>query len=111
MLCYRFFSVIGRDVEKITDVLLEVDNWESLAGWLEISHYNIRTNCALGSEPASCFRRTLIEIYCDQQEPGDMYQIANDFAQVLDIDMDKRRQADTLKLLVFTGPGMSYTEL
>ena len=36
----------GRDVQHIAGVLEEVEDWEALAGWLNIRTINIKQNCA-----------------------------------------------------------------
>ena len=86
------------------EVLLEVDNWESLANRLEVCHHTITTNCWVSLDYASCVRRTLVEIYCDahEEERFSMKMIVNEIAQVLN-EMSKRRQAGNLERLSFSG--------
>ena len=103
---YPFSShaAIGKDIEQIVDVLLEVENWESLAGRLGISHNIITTNCRVSSDYASCSRRILVENYCDAHEaPLSMIMIADEIAQVLNDEMSKKRQAGNIRRLSFSG--------
>ena len=100
---FRLFSLLGVGIERIAEVLLEIDNWESLAGWLGVNHHTIRTNCGSSSDHASCFRRLLAETYCDTTTKNDMHTIAENIAFVLETEMNKRRQADILKNLPFSG--------
>ena len=105
-LYYAFSShaAIGKDIEQIVDVLLEVENWESLAGRLGINHKIITTNCGVSSDYASCSRRRLVEIFCDAQEaPFSMNMIADEIAQVLNDEMSKKRQAGNMRRLSFSG--------
>ena len=59
----------GKDVNKIADVLLEVDDWTGLASELGIKtgdRNSIQSNCRAGSDNvAKCYRRRLVEMYCD----------------------------------------------
>ena len=97
---------VGTAIEKITDVLQEVADWVCLAGWLNINHHTIMTNCMVsGSNYASCNRRMLVEQYCDMQaaEGVNMTGVAHYIAQVLHTKMNLRRQSEILKKLSFTG--------
>lgn len=85
-------------------MLLEVENWESLASRLGINYNTIKTNCGTSSDHASCFRSRLVKMYCDTLEASySMEMIADNIAQVLDEEMKKRRPASILRGLTFSG--------
>lgn len=89
----------GRDVEKIVEVLEVVEDWEGLAGRLNIDAHAIRTNCGTSIDQAHCYRRRLVRIYCDKLTSGDPRQVAVDIALVLDVQMTKKKQAQKLRKL------------
>ena len=95
-------STAGSDVEKIIAVLLEVEEWEGLAGRLNINTITIRTNCGTRTDKAHCYRRQLVTTYCDMLSSGDPNKVVTDFALILD-EMEKKKQAQTLKELSFGG--------
>ena len=101
----------GRDVQEIAAVLEEVEDWEALAGWLDIriaTINNINKNCP-SFDRAQCQWRQLVRTYCDLDGAGDPYKTAADIAIVLDSKMDKKSQAQKLKQLEFTSEFMTTT--
>ena len=97
------YSTEGRDVEEITAVLNEIEDWKALAGWLDIERATINSiniNCP-SFELAQCTWRELVETYCDKIG-GDPDRTAAHIAVILDRKMRKRKQAQQLKQLEFT---------
>lgn len=90
----------GRDIERIVAVLLKVDDWETLANWLEINYYSIKTDCEINSGRASCFRRRVVQTYCDRQL-SDLETIAGNIAHILKNEMGKWKQGKELEDLTF----------
>ena len=90
-------------------VLEEMEDWEPLAGWLNIRRStvnNINNNCP-SFQRAQCQWRELVKTYCDMNADGDPYKTAADIAVILDSKMYKRKQAQDLKQLVFTSEFMT----
>ena len=86
-------------MQKIATVLEDVKNWETLAGLLNINSHIIKTNCAPSTELAQCYRRMLVETYCDQQSSDDPRVVAIKLADKLEEDMALKRQADRFRSL------------
>ena len=87
-------------MQKIAVVLEDVRNWETLAGLLNINSHIIKTNCAPSTDEwAQCYRRKLVETYCEQQSSGDPRVVAIKLADKLEEDMGLKRQADKLRSL------------
>ena len=95
-------STAGSDVEKIIAVLEEVEDWEGLAGRLDINIITIRNNCGTSTDQARCYRRQLVRTYCDRLPSGDPNKVATDFALILD-KMGKKSKAKKLRELSFGG--------
>ena len=98
------YSTEGRDVQEIAAVLEEVEDWKTLAGWLNIRKAtinNINKNCP-SFELAQCTWRELVETYCDGDGGGNPYKTAADIAAILDRKMYKRNQSQQLKRLEFS---------
>ena len=94
-------STAGSDVEKIVDVLEEVEDWEGLAGRLNFDTIPIKTNCDTTIWQARCYRRRLVRTYCDLLLSGDPRKAVTKFATILD-QMKKKRQAEKLRELTFS---------
>ena len=93
----------------MSSVLEELEDWKTLAGWLDIRKAtinNINRNCA-SFELAQCTWRELVETYCDGDGGGDPYITASDIADILDSEMGKKSQAQRLKQLEFTSEFMT----
>ena len=72
----------GRDVQEIAAVLEELEDWEALAGWLDIrmaTINNINKNCPSFGR-AQCQWRELVKTYCHGNAAGDPYRTAADIA-------------------------------
>ena len=90
----------GKDVQKIAAVLEELEDWEALAQWLDITRAtinNINKNCGR----AQCQWRELVKTYCDGNG-GDPRKAAVDIANILSSKMGKKKQAQILSRLEFT---------
>ena len=92
----------GSDVEKIIAVLEEVEDWEGLAGRLNINIITIRNSCGTRTDQAHCYRRQLVMTYCDRLPSGDPNKVVTDIALILD-EMGKKRQAKKLREMSFGG--------
>ena len=100
----------GVSVEKIVDVLEEVQDWEGLAGGLDIETSSIKTNCGTSTDRARCYRRWLVRTYCDRMSSGDPRQVATEISFVLDVKMKKKKQAQKLRELSFASKFYGRTE-
>ena len=76
--------------------LQDVD-WKELADWLNLNTHAIEAKC----RPPNC-EAALVSAYCDWVPTGDSYRVAADIAKVLEDDMKKLRQAETLRQLTFS---------
>ena len=89
--CIRgtIFMFSGVDVEKISSVLLqmEVEDCEDLTGSLGVSIVGIRKYCAMDIKQAQCYRRRLVQLYCDRTAKSPQ-QVAEDMATVLEDEME-----------------------
>ena len=86
----------------IAKALEEVSDWDALAGWLNINSDIIRTNCGPFLGLGQCYRRELVKTYCDRLPLGNSYQAADDIANVLEFNMEEKRQAQALRDLHFS---------
>ena len=89
-------------MQQIAGLLEEVENWEALAGWLNIRTTNIKQNCALTITVAQCYRRKLVETYCSRLTSSDPYKAASSIAHELESKMRIRNIAQKLRELKFT---------
>ena len=91
--------ISAQDVEDMCQVLADVEDWQGLAGWLNVETITIEERCASSNSPAMCCRRELVRRYCNRllSQPR---KIAEDVAQVLE-RMDHKRQAEELRQLKF----------
>ena len=83
-------------------MLLEVDDWAGLASELDIKtgdKNSIQSNCKAGSglDVAKCFRRSLVQMYCDSTGL-EVEEVAENIAQALEM-MNKKRQATIIRNL------------
>ena len=92
----------GRDVQQIAGVLEEVEDWEALAGWLNIRTINIKQNCAHSITVAQCYRRKLVDTYCSRLTSSDPYKAASSIAHELESRMRIKNIAQKLRGLKFT---------
>ena len=99
-----YVSCIGTNLEKIVEVLREVNDWEKLAGLLDLGQgviNGIKTECLRESgDLAICFRRKIVRAYCDETSKK-LAEVARDIAHTLERDMASKRQADRLKRIFF----------
>ena len=91
------------NVQKISEVLAGVDNWEGLAGWLNLAIEPIQVECQLKLNGArhECYRRSLVRRYCDMCPYESPKEVAEQIAQVLEEKMGHKRQAQQLRELRF----------
>lgn len=85
----------------ISQVLELVDDWEGLAGWLNVRSNAIRTDCALGGGRATCHRRTLVKHLCDEQTFDNPRKVTEGIARILE-KMHINRIAWKLRRLRFS---------
>ena len=86
------FSCIGKDVNLIVDVLLEVADWKYLAHQLDINPHTIEETCRTNA--ASCYRRELVTTYCDSTGLA-VEDVAENIAEAL--GQRYKRQANNLR--------------
>lgn len=84
-----------QNVEAISKVLSEVEDWEGLANWLDIGSDNIKEDCAQSSSLMMCHRRELVRRYCNKHL-FDPNKVAARIAEVLE-QMNYKRQAEELR--------------
>ena len=87
-------------MNKITDVLEAVEDWEYLAAELGIENgkrNTIKSDCKIDSSGsvATCYRRKLVRTYCDSTAL-ELVKVVENIAVALD-GMTKRQQADILR--------------
>ena len=92
-------------MEEIVEVLREVNDWEKLAGLLDLGQgviNGIKTECLRESGGlAICYCRKLVRAYCDETSKK-LAEVARDIAHNLERDMASKRQADRLKCIFFS---------
>ena len=78
-------------------------DWEGLAGWLDIKSSPIQSECQLKLNGAKheCYRRSLVQRYCDKHPSEGPKEVAEQIAQVLEDKMGHKLQADLLRELRF----------
>ena len=81
-------------------MIRDVEGWEQLAGWLDVSPGEIREVCNRESDWARCYRRRLVEIYCDRTAKPPQ-QVTEDMAKIFEDRIKNKRVADKLRLLTF----------
>ena len=88
-------------MEKIVKILTKMDDWETLAGLLDLRQgviNGIKTECLRESGGlAICYRRKLVRAYCDETSK----QVACDIAYILERNMASNTEPDRLKSIVF----------
>ena len=77
--------------------MVEVDDWEGLADWLDISSAYIREDCAPAPKP-QCFRKKLVNIYRDRLGADDKCMVVLNIADALE-KMKRKRTAQILRQL------------
>ena len=91
---------------KISHVQEDIVDWEGLARWLNLKSgtvEEIKTTCRLESTSiASCYRRKMVNYYCDMQTSDSSTKVAEDIAQVLD-GINKKKHAEQLRRLFNLG--------
>ena len=110
MLYYSLLT--DREVNKVADVLLEVDDWMGLASKLHIKpedQNSIQSNCRAGSglDVAKCFRRRLVQMYCDLTGL-DVEELAEIIVQALEKMHHKKQANEIRKLYPFRGISTVY---
>lgn len=86
----------------MAEVLEEVDDWERLAGLLNITGCatdNINKNCASFGR-AECQWKELVKTYCDTIPSDDSYEAASDIARKLR-EMQHPKEAKRMEELHF----------
>ena len=89
------------DVQTISNVLSGVDDWEGLAGWLDIASGLIQAECQpkMNGAKHECYRRSLVLRYC--QKSGSREEVVENIAQVLEEKMGNNWKAQELRKLIF----------
>ena len=87
-------------MEVISKILLYVDDWKGLAGWLNINSDEIEGGCRQENAVPRCYRREIVNRCCNRQESENSTKVAEDIANVLEW-MDHKRQAEQLRQLKF----------
>lgn len=77
----------------------DVENWDTLAGWLRISDATIVDACTSSSTVSQCYRRKLVETYCHMLSSGDARKVVSDIADVLESEMEMWKLAERLRVL------------
>ena len=78
--------------EIVKDLYLEdVEDWETLAGWLGVNANLIKENCATSTALGQCYRRELVKTYCDQRG-SDPEGVKKDIRHVLESKMGIKKQ-------------------
>ena len=95
-------------MQAIVEILKEVDEWATLAGWLNINSETIEENCIRTSVTvAECRRTAMVRTCCDREPSGDPSKVASAIADVLESRMDKKYQAKRIRALTFSSE-LSY---
>lgn len=87
------YSTVGRDVQEIAEGLKNVEDWEGLALWLNVSSGTINTikeNCDRLNTRAECCRRELVKTYCYHRD--DPEGVKEDIRLVLESKMEINKQ-------------------
>ena len=89
------------DVQTISNVLSGVENWEELAGWLDLDDDAIQAKCQpkLNGVKHKCYRSTLVRQYCEKW--GSREEVVEKIAQVLEEKMNNKLKAQQLRKLTF----------
>jgi len=98
------FISTGKAVNKIAEVLTEVRDWEGLANELSIKRGaldDIKTTCRAEAATAKCYRRELVNWYCDSTG-YELGVIVENIAQALE-ELEHKRQAKDLRALKLNG--------
>ena len=80
-----------------------MDDWEKLAGWLDLGQgviNKIKTNCRRESDGFACYRRKLVRAYCDETSKNSV-EVARYIADILEMEMASKSQADRLRSILF----------
>ena len=91
--------LLDREVEAISHVIADVEDWQGLADWLSIGRSSIEEGCARSNSPAMCYRHELVRLYCNKLSSHSS-KITEDIAHLLE-RMDHKRQAEQLRQLNF----------
>ena len=88
-------------MQKISKVLSGVEDWEELAGWLNIASGPIQRECLskLNGVKHKCYRSLLVRYYC--QKSGSREEVVKNIVQVLEEEMDNNLKAQELRKLKF----------
>ena len=93
--------MLERDVEVMSRVLREVEDWQGLAAYLNVRASEIVEDCSLrDGVPSHCFRRRIVRRYCDSLYYDDPEWIAEGLATQLE-EMDHNRLANVMRTLQF----------
>ena len=86
-------ATVGRDVQEIVKNLYfeDVEDWETLAGWLGVNAKLLRENCATSNALGQCYRRELVKTYCDMRG-GYPERVKEDIRHVLESKMGIKKQ-------------------
>ena len=82
--------------------MIEVENWEDLAGWLGVDKNEIETECNRKAiNLAHCYKKRLVRLYCDRTGKSPQ-QVAEDMAWIYEHRIKNKRVAKELRLLTFS---------
>ena len=89
------------DVQTISNVLSGVENWEELAGWLNLESGPIQAKCLpkLNGVKHECYRSTLVQQYCEKR--GSREEVVEKISQVLEEKMNNKLKSQELRKLRF----------
>jgi len=90
------YSPADLDVETISRILLDVQDWEGLAAAIKVNTIEVKTDCEQALSRAKCYRRELVQRYSDRQQSADPMKVAEGIAVELE-RMDNARQGAELR--------------
>ena len=96
------------DVETISRILLDVQDWEGLASSIKVNTIEVKTDCEQALSRAKCYRRELVRRYCDRQQSADPMKVAEGIAGELE-RMGNTRQGAELKEAFITDSSTDLT--
>ena len=90
-------SPADADVETISRILLDVQDWEGLTAAIKVNTIEVKTDCELSLSRAKCYRRELVRRYCDRQQSADPMKVAEGIAVELERMGNARQGAELRK--------------
>ena len=93
-------SPADADVETISRILLDVQDWEGLAAAIPVNTIEVKTDCEQALSRAKCYRRELVRRYCDRQQSADPIKVAEGIAVELERMGNVRQGAQLRKAFI-----------